>query len=155
MVEKIGLGDKEWTIDSRDLNFTDATLNAFFEKVGAIIDYVGAGHALAMKLHSIAELEYKKKYIDKFKDLKDQGKSDKTAELSAEGDPESIDLKRQIIAQLPLYSLVTQNNGGKIKFTFFNEQVWQNCYIEFNLNNFTTPTQPLMFNVYYIPKIKN
>ena len=37
MVEKIGLGDKEWTIDSRDLNFTDATLNAFFEKVGAII----------------------------------------------------------------------------------------------------------------------
>lgn len=65
------------------------------------------------------------------------------------------DLKRQIIAQLPLYSLVTQNNNGKIKFTFFNDQVWQNCYIEFNLNNFTTPTQPIMFNVYYVPKIKN
>jgi hypothetical protein len=65
------------------------------------------------------------------------------------------DLKRQLIAQLPLYSLVTQNNNGKIKFTFFNDQVWQNCYVEFNLNNFTTPTQPLMFNVYYIPKIKN
>jgi hypothetical protein len=65
------------------------------------------------------------------------------------------DLKRQMIAQLPLYSLVTQNNNGKIKFTFFNDQVWQNCYIEFNLNNFTTPTQPLMFNVYYVPKIKN
>jgi hypothetical protein len=65
------------------------------------------------------------------------------------------DLKRQIIAQLPLYSLVTTNNNGKIKFTFFNDQVWQNCYIEFNLNNFTTPTQPIMFNVYYIPKIKN
>ena len=65
------------------------------------------------------------------------------------------DLKRQIIAQLPLYSLVTTNNNGKIKFTFFNDQVWQNCYLEFNLNNFTTPTQPLMFNVYYVPKIKN
>ena len=65
------------------------------------------------------------------------------------------DLKRQIIAQLPLYSLVTTNNNGKIKFTFFNDQVWQNCYVEFNLNNFTTPTQPLMFNVYYVPKIKN
>ena len=64
------------------------------------------------------------------------------------------DLKRQIIAQLPLYSLVTTNNNGKIKFTFFNDQVWQNCYLEFNLNNFTTPTQPLMFNVYYVPKIK-
>jgi len=39
------------------------------------------------------------------------------------------DLKRQLIAQLPLYSLVTQNNNGKIKFTFFNDQVWQNCWI--------------------------
>jgi len=65
------------------------------------------------------------------------------------------DLKRQIIAQLPLSSLVTTNNAGKIKFTFFNDQVWQNCYIEFNLNNFTDPTQPLLFNVYYVPKIKN
>jgi hypothetical protein len=65
------------------------------------------------------------------------------------------DLKRQTIAQLPLYSLVTQNNNGKIKFTFFNDQVWQNCYLEFNLTGFTIPTQPIMFNVYYVPKIKN
>jgi len=65
------------------------------------------------------------------------------------------DLKRQIIAQLPLWSLVTSNNNGKIKFTFFNDQVWQNCYVEFNLSSFTQPNQPLMFNVYYVPKIKN
>lgn len=97
MVEKICLGGQDWTIDSRDLNFTDATLNTFFEKVGSIIDYVGAGHALAMKLNAIAELEYKKKYIEKFKEQKDQSKSDKTAELSAEGDQESVDLKMQSI----------------------------------------------------------
>lgn len=97
MVEKINLGDQVWTIDSKDLSFTDATLNTFFEKVGSIIDYVGAGHALAMKLNSIAELEYKKKYIEKFKEQKDQGKSDKTAELSAEGDQESVELKMQSI----------------------------------------------------------
>lgn len=65
------------------------------------------------------------------------------------------DLKRQIIAQLPLSSLITTNNNGKIKFTFFNDQVWQNCYVEFNLANFTSPTQPLMFNIYYVPKAKN
>lgn len=64
------------------------------------------------------------------------------------------DLKRQTIAQLPLSSLVTTNNNGKIKFTFFNDQVWQNCYVEFNLGNFTRPEQPLLFNVYYVPKIK-
>ena len=97
MVERIKLGDQEWTIDPKDLSFTDATLNSFFERIGGIIDYIGAGHALAMKFHAIAEMEYKKKYIEKFRDQKDQGKSDKTAELSAEGDQESIDLKMKSI----------------------------------------------------------
>jgi hypothetical protein len=65
------------------------------------------------------------------------------------------DLKRQIIAQLPLTSLVTQNNNGKLKFTYFNTQVWQNCFIEFTLNNVTNIANPILFNVYYVPKIKN
>jgi hypothetical protein len=65
------------------------------------------------------------------------------------------DLKRQVIAQLPLTSLLTDNNNGKLKFTFFETQVWQNCYIEFNINNVTDPVNPILFNVYYVPKIKN
>ena len=65
------------------------------------------------------------------------------------------DLKRQVIAQLPLTSLLTANNNGKLKFTFFETQVWQNCYIEFNIANVTDPVNPILFNVYYVPKIKN
>ena len=65
------------------------------------------------------------------------------------------DLKRQIIAQLPLTSLITTNNGGKLKFTFFNTQVWQNCFIEFTLNNVTNIDNPILLNVYYVPKVKN
>lgn len=65
------------------------------------------------------------------------------------------DLKRQIIAQLPLSTLVTNNNNGKLKFTNFNTQVWQNCYIEFMINNITNFDRPILFNVYYVPKIKN
>jgi hypothetical protein len=65
------------------------------------------------------------------------------------------DLKRQIIAQLPLTSLVTQNNNGKLKFTYFNTQVWQNCFIEFTLNNVTNIDNPILLNVYYVPKVKN
>ena len=43
MVEKLSIGNQEWTIDSRDLNFTDATLNSFFEKVSGTelkVDYL-------------------------------------------------------------------------------------------------------------------
>jgi len=97
MIEKIQLGDQEWTIDSRDLNFTDATLNTFFEKVAGIIDYIGSAHANAMRYHAVCELSYKQMFIDKFKVQKDAGKSDKTAELYAEGDPDCINLKQMSI----------------------------------------------------------
>jgi hypothetical protein len=64
-------------------------------------------------------------------------------------------LKRQIIAQLPLYGLQRSANNGKPTFTYFNDQVWQNCYVEFTNSGFTTPITPLTFRVYYVPKIKN
>ena len=64
-------------------------------------------------------------------------------------------LKRQIIATLPLYGLQRSPNNGKPTFTYFNDQVWQNCYVEFTSTGFTTPTTPLTFRVYYVPKIKN
>ena len=37
MVERISFLGKEWTIDNKDLVFTDATLNQFFEKIGGIL----------------------------------------------------------------------------------------------------------------------
>ena len=64
-------------------------------------------------------------------------------------------LKRQIVAQIPLTTLVRTNNGGKPTYTYFNDQVWQNCYVEFTSTGFTTPTTPLTFRVYYVNKKKN
>jgi hypothetical protein len=64
-------------------------------------------------------------------------------------------LSRSIIATLPLYGLQRSANNGKPTFTYFNDQVWQNCYVEFTLSNFTTTVTPLTFRVYYVPKIKN
>jgi hypothetical protein len=64
-------------------------------------------------------------------------------------------LKRQIVAQLPLYGLQRSVNGGKPTFTYFNDQVWQNCYVEFTSTGFATPTTPLVFRVYYVNKQKN
>lgn len=64
-------------------------------------------------------------------------------------------LKRQIIATLPLYGLQRSANNGKPTFTYFNDQVWQNCYVEFTSSGFTTPVTPLTFRVYYVKKQKN
>ena len=97
MIENITIQDTEWKIDTDDLTFTDATLNTFFEKVGGIIDYIGSAHANAMRYHAVCELSYKQMFIDKFRSNKDQGRSDKTAELYAEGDPDCIQLKQMSI----------------------------------------------------------
>lgn len=64
-------------------------------------------------------------------------------------------LKRDIIAELPLTTLLRTNNNGKLKFTNFNSQVWQNCFVEVMDGAFSSPTIPLLFRVYYVPKIKN
>ena len=97
MIENIKIQDTDWKIDTTDLSFTDATLNLFFEKVGGIIDYIGSAHANSMRYHSVCELSYKQMFIDKFKLNKENGKSDKTAELYAEGDPDCINLKQMVI----------------------------------------------------------
>ena len=59
-------------------------------------------------------------------------------------------LKRELIAQLPLTTLIRSNNLGKLTFTYFVTQIWQNCYIEFTDITGLTTDAGLEFRVYYI-----
>lgn len=97
MANKLQINDEVWEIDRNNLRFSDATLNQFFERISGVIDYVGAGLAKANQWHSMLEHEWKQKYIGKFKEYKADGKSDKTAELSAEGDIEVAEVKKKSI----------------------------------------------------------
>lgn len=65
------------------------------------------------------------------------------------------DLNREVIATLPLVTLDPTQNNSKPAFTWFNSQVWQNCYVEFTNTAFTTTIRPLTLMVSYIPKPKN
>jgi hypothetical protein len=58
-------------------------------------------------------------------------------------------LNREIIATLPLVSLIRRLNLGKLTFTHFTEQVWQNCYVEFTDASVITSAVGLWFRVYY------
>lgn len=89
--------DETWEIDNDNLRFSDATLNQFFEKISGIIDYVGAGHAKAMYWASKLDHEHKQKFIEKFKVFKDEGKSDKNAELCAEGHADVAVIKQEFM----------------------------------------------------------
>jgi len=97
MQSKVKIGDELWELNTDSLAFSDGTLNQFFERVSGTIDYVGAGLAKANLWHSLLDHQCKQKYIEKFKEYKEAGKSDKTAELSAEGDTEVSELRKKVI----------------------------------------------------------
>jgi hypothetical protein len=63
-------------------------------------------------------------------------------------------LRREIIAELPLWNLNPNNNNGKPFFTYFEDVVWQNCYVKFTTTAFTSAIRPLAFQVYYTPRIQ-
>lgn len=64
-------------------------------------------------------------------------------------------LQREVISEIPLLCMNRQFNDGKLCFTHFDDQVWQNCYVQFTTTSFTTAIRPLTLNVWYNPKEKN
>lgn len=62
-------------------------------------------------------------------------------------------LRREIIAELPLEILTTDTNPGRPCLTHFDEQVWQNCYVQLTASG-TYTNQAIMFTVYYRTKDK-
>lgn len=62
-------------------------------------------------------------------------------------------LKREVIAELPLYSLIRSVNKGKASFTQFKNVDWQNCYIYLpNVGTIAT-TNAVVLRVYYSDKV--
>jgi hypothetical protein len=61
-------------------------------------------------------------------------------------------LKREVIAYLPFNNLIKLENNGKLTQTFFDTQIWQNCYVEFADVIGITSVNGLQFNVYYDEK---
>lgn len=62
-------------------------------------------------------------------------------------------LRREVVAELPLNILTTDTSPGRPCLTHFDEQVWQNCYVQLTSSG-TFTNQAIMFSVYYRTKDK-
>lgn len=62
-------------------------------------------------------------------------------------------LQREVIASVPLYSLIRRLNAGKVQFCNFDEKiVWQNCFIQFDsLSSPITTANSVWLRVTYAP----
>jgi hypothetical protein len=69
-------------------------------------------------------------------------------------------LRREIIAELPLEQLIAPSiggangNNGRPCLTWFNSQVWQNCYVQFTTTG-TPVNEAIMFTIHYRTREKN
>ena len=61
--------------------------------------------------------------------------------------------KREILATLPLYTLIRRLNAGKPQYLYFEEPViWQNCFIQFeSLSTAITTSHSVWLKVTYSP----
>lgn len=57
--------------------------------------------------------------------------------------------KREVIATLPFHNLIKFVNNGKLNMTYFTQQIWQNCYVEFVDVLGITAVNGLQFNIFY------
>jgi hypothetical protein len=61
--------------------------------------------------------------------------------------------KREVIASIPLYSLIRRLNAGKVQFCNFDDTiVWQNCFVQFDsLGTAITTANSVWLRVTYNP----
>jgi hypothetical protein len=62
-------------------------------------------------------------------------------------------LKREIIAELPLYTLIRSVNQGKASFTQFKDIDWQACYVFIPSVGSLATNNAICLRVYYSDKI--
>ena len=60
--------------------------------------------------------------------------------------------QREVIATLPFHNLIKLVNDGKLAMTYFTQQIWQNCYVEFGDVAGISAANGLQFNVFYDEK---
>jgi hypothetical protein len=62
-------------------------------------------------------------------------------------------MKREVIASIPLYSLIRRLNAGKVQFLNFDDPiVWQNCFFQFDsLGTAITTANSVWLRVTYNP----
>ena len=76
-----------------------------------------------------------------------------TAGQAAQGYLYICNTKREILATLPLYTLIRRLNAGKPQYLYFDDPVvWQNCFIQFeSLGTAITTAHSVWLKVTYSP----
>lgn len=99
-VRTINVDGEEVVLDPQNLKFTDATLNQFFELVSGFCDYYGQKLADSSRAVAKAEQQFERLYIEKFKEFREAGKSEKTSELYAKAEEEVVRAKSTVVDAL-------------------------------------------------------
>lgn len=93
-MRKIKIGEEEVSLDSANLEFSEANLNEFLCKLPALYAYYSAKWAEAQHHNYVCEDVQEAVFAQKFELYKNQGGSDKLADARATADPQVSDARR-------------------------------------------------------------
>lgn len=95
-VTKLKIGSVEVIMDTKNMVFTEANLDKYMEEEAGWYNYFGQRLAEAEYLVGCYEMEYKKKYAEKFTSYKEGG-SDKLADAKTLADAEVVDAQKALL----------------------------------------------------------
>ena len=96
-MEKLEFDGYTVTLDSKNLQFDEATLSIYIQHEAGYYDNFGGFLALAERAQQNKDTLYEKIYYERFVEAKEMGGSDRLAEARAKSDPTVVALKEEAI----------------------------------------------------------
>lgn len=96
-IVKVKVNGKEVTLDSKNMEFSDNTLNEYMEKEYGWIDYFGKQLEYAQKERLDAEIDAEAIFSEKYIEAKDNGGTEQYAKAKANADADVIAAKKKVV----------------------------------------------------------
>lgn len=96
-IVKVKVNGKEIVLDSKNMEFSDNTLNEYMEKEYGWIDYFGKQLEYAQKERLDAEIDAEAIFSEKYIEAKDNGGTEQYAKAKANADADVIAAKKKVV----------------------------------------------------------
>lgn len=96
-IVKVVVNGKEVSLDAKNMEFSDTTLNEYMEKEYGWVDYFGKQLEYAQKERLDAEIDAEAIFSQKYIEAKDNGGTEQYAKAKANADEDVIAAKKRVV----------------------------------------------------------
>jgi hypothetical protein len=94
---KVVVNNKEVSLDPKNMEFSDNTINEYMEKEYGWVDFFGKQLEYAQKERLLAEIDAEAIFSQKYIEAKDDGGTEQYAKAKANANPDVIAAKKKVV----------------------------------------------------------